>query len=602
MFSSRKSKKGELACIFVHAGAGYHSHQNEHIHLQACNDAAKTGMRVLQTGGSAVDAIEMAIKVLEDREITNAGYGSNLAMDGVVECDAIVVDHFGRSGGAGAVAQITNPISLARLLLDHSSQQLTLRRVPPNLLVGQGATDFAHEQGMAVMPHDRLISPAARERWKRWTRDLRIAEQKEREAEAYIRYRVSPPPEDDSDNPDHHGLTAESERLRHAHTAALLAGLHNEAQPVSPPPSDDRQAILSHSPASSLPHSQETALPPPYETHTPAPESDMAHADRFGPPGLEDARRHRSSPRPRKIPTPLAFSTAGNTDGGCPVRNDPYMAFNKDFHEEEDSTLQSLSDGRFRAVKLRGSHDGSSAEDAEDEALTNDLQRLSALSITDTGETTNHDVLETSESIRSKRSHPREGSEDLISDTVGAIAIDIYGNIACGASSGGIGMKHRGRIGPAALNGVGAAVIPISPDDEDRTSVATVTSGTGEHMGTTMAASTCSERIFSSTRISSKGTLEDCIEDEALRGFIEKDFMGHRSVQKSSSVGAIGLLTVKKTKDGVSLYYAHNTDSFALASMHADEPQPLCTMSRNKGSGTIAQGGRPIRNRQYKKR
>jgi taspase (threonine aspartase 1) len=65
--------------------------------------AAQMAMLVLREGGSALDAAEMAVKVLEDREITNAGYGSNLAMDGIVECDASIVDHNGRSGAVGAV-------------------------------------------------------------------------------------------------------------------------------------------------------------------------------------------------------------------------------------------------------------------------------------------------------------------------------------------------------------------------------------------------------------------------------------------------------------------------------------------------------------------
>jgi hypothetical protein len=88
------------------------------------SSAAQLAMLILKNGGSALDAVEAAIKTLEDREITNAGYGSNLAMDGVVECDASVVDHFGRSGAVGAVARKSlTTIAHVAVLTDYNRDQ-----------------------------------------------------------------------------------------------------------------------------------------------------------------------------------------------------------------------------------------------------------------------------------------------------------------------------------------------------------------------------------------------------------------------------------------------------------------------------------------------
>lgn len=86
-------------------------------------------------------------------------------------------------------------------------------------------------------------------------------------------------------------------------------------------------------------------------------------------------------------------------------------------------------------------------------------------------------------------------------------------------------MKHKGRIGPAALVGIGTSVIPVDPSDPEKTCVATVTSGTGEHIATTIAAQTCAARVYYSQRKCKDGSYEEVTEDEAISAMIQNDFM-----------------------------------------------------------------------------
>ncbi|KAF2189721.1 N-terminal nucleophile aminohydrolase [Zopfia rhizophila CBS 207.26] len=599
--ASQSPPQSDISAIFVHAGAGFHSVQNEHIHLEACNDAAQMAMILLRNGGSALDAVELAVKILEDREITNAGYGSNLAMDGVVECDASIIDHHGRSGAVGAVAQIKNPISLARSVLDHSMHTLTLRRVPPNLLVAQGATDFAFEQGFPILPHDALVSPAARERWIRWKSDLKYAERKaKKKGDPPSSYRIN------EQLPNAMEEEKIRQRMREQHTKDLLRSYTFLAEPNSPPLSDDmKQESNTPSEVSAVSWTTEEGVPIPSSPGS-LQSDQVQQSGVFMPPSIQEASRSAFINSTQKVPT------IGNTRALRDITSD---------YVTEDTMMTDVEGSPTRGAGQSSTHrsfgDGSSDDsDSTSSARTMkppppysppDATLEIPLPHTPANENAESPLLPLATPLdHIKETAPLPSSpnralspcwekEDNITDTVGAIAIDSNGNIACGASSGGIGMKYRGRVGPAALVGVGAAVIPIDPDDVDRTCVATVTSGTGEHMATTMAATVCAERIYQSVQKANGGLYQEVSEDEALKSMIQNEFMGN--VKNSNSAGAIGILSVKKMRQGVYLYFAHNTDSFAMASMHSDESKALCTMSRSNGQGSIAQGGRALRYR-----
>src|SRR5690349_10787306 len=113
--------------LAVHGGAGRdirreeHSPERESIYRAGLEAALRAGFGVLSSGGSAVDAVEAAVRTMEDDPYFNAALGASLNHAGIVEMDASLMD--GRSGGAGAVAGITtvkNPVTLARAVMEQS--------------------------------------------------------------------------------------------------------------------------------------------------------------------------------------------------------------------------------------------------------------------------------------------------------------------------------------------------------------------------------------------------------------------------------------------------------------------------------------------------
>lgn len=137
------------------------------------------GAESLRSNNNVLDAVVETVVVLEDSPMTNAGFGSNLTLNGTVECDASVMDGSSLQYGAvGAVSGIKNPVLLAKRLCDQQSVKFTYGRIPPryyfnfkmngcieiinfysvSFLVGNGAHIWAHEMGIQILPPEQLIS------------------------------------------------------------------------------------------------------------------------------------------------------------------------------------------------------------------------------------------------------------------------------------------------------------------------------------------------------------------------------------------------------------------------------------------------------------
>lgn len=160
--------------IVIHGGAGTIKKENmspekEEAYKSKLKEALLAGYQVLENGGSSLDAVEAAIKIMEDSPLFNAGKGAVFTEEGTVELDVSIMDGKTLSAGAAAALKhVKNPITLARKIMENS---------PHVILVGEGAEKFAGEQKLEMVDQKYFYT---KERWDALQRE-KAKEQKPKE-------------------------------------------------------------------------------------------------------------------------------------------------------------------------------------------------------------------------------------------------------------------------------------------------------------------------------------------------------------------------------------------------------------------------------------
>jgi beta-aspartyl-peptidase (threonine type) len=142
--------------IAIHGGAGVIARaqmdpEREASYRAGLSAALDAGYAILEQGGSSLDAVAEAVRLLEDDPQFNAGRGAVLGHDGEAELDAAIMDGAGpRAGAVAGIRHVKTPIGLARLVMDKSQHVM---------LIGEGAEKFAREQGLEFVPNTYFRTP-----------------------------------------------------------------------------------------------------------------------------------------------------------------------------------------------------------------------------------------------------------------------------------------------------------------------------------------------------------------------------------------------------------------------------------------------------------
>ena len=173
IFNSPLAEAQTKPVIVIHGGAGKilkkdMSSEKEKAYISGLQEALEKGYAILNSGGSSLDAVEAAVKVLEDNPLFNGGKGAVFTNDGKNELDAAIMNGINLAAGSVAgVTTIKNPITAARAVMEKSAHVM---------MVGKGAETFAAQQGITI------VDPSYFRTGDRW-RSLQRQKEQEKEKE-----------------------------------------------------------------------------------------------------------------------------------------------------------------------------------------------------------------------------------------------------------------------------------------------------------------------------------------------------------------------------------------------------------------------------------
>eukprot|EP00112_Aurelia_sp_Birch-Aquarium-sp1_P018779 Seg4533.1 transcript_id=Seg4533.1/GoldUCD/mRNA.D3Y31 product="Threonine aspartase 1" protein_id=Seg4533.1/GoldUCD/D3Y31 len=493
--------------VVVHLGAGYHSRSKIPKYKSLCRKACNLGIQLCQQGQAASRIACAVVSLLEDSDLTNAGFGSNLTNDGKVQCDASLMDsQHGNFAAVGCVEGIKNPIRVAYDLLENQEKDRDCGLEPPMILVGDGAKKWALERGINEVSNSEMVSDKSHETYRKAKRALENLHA-ETANDAQVKHKPHVIQSREMDHQDERPQGA-SFAPRNAKTKSknfVTERIHRNAanhKQVKPKP-QACEVIDLDCPDGCL---QGSCL---------APRNEKTRSKTLVVAENTDHRKLNVNPMDRKHD--LTGCLQDGVDESYENVKGEAVKFGNDvklqradivsqeagmgssYASREKAKRKANTDGRgCITVGKKGRTDFSSSNLMQGEICKGARNSMKHGNRTSSREsdfaskvpTEDSQILGAGDSVDD---HLREQEERL--DTVGAICLDIQGNVCSAVSSGGLILKHPGRIGQAACYGCGCFVAETDSGSGHEISACS-TSGCGEQLIKTVLARQCAEELL----------------------------------------------------------------------------------------------------------